>query len=111
MLKRKLGRTDLSIAPSCSAATCSAGPPTRDVVRPARPLRRAGLDAIDTADVYSTWAPGNVGGELETIIGDWLQARAASAATMTIVTKVGSPMGAGRKGLSARYIEQAVEGR
>ena len=34
-----------------------------------------GFDAIDTADVYSRWAEGNQGGESETIIGRWLQAR------------------------------------
>ena len=32
----------------------------------------AGLNAIDTADSYSTWAPGNAGGESETVIGRWL---------------------------------------
>ena len=35
----------------------------------------AGLNAIDTADVYSAWAPGNKGGESETIIGEWMKAR------------------------------------
>ena len=35
----------------------------------------SGFDAIDTADVYSLWAPGNKGGEAETIIGNWLKAR------------------------------------
>lgn len=34
-----------------------------------------GLDAIDTADCYSAWTPGNKGGESETIIGNWLKAR------------------------------------
>lgn len=38
-----------------------------------------GFDAIDTADVYSRWAEGNQGGESETIIGRWLQARPAYA--------------------------------
>ena len=32
----------------------------------------AGLNAIDTADAYSRWVPGNGGGESETIIGNWL---------------------------------------
>ena len=68
----------------------------------------AGLDAIDTADVYSAWAPGNKGGESETIIGEWMKARGKRNA-MTVITKVGSPMGPGKKGLGARYIEEAVE--
>ena len=35
----------------------------------------AGGNFIDTADAYSAWAPGNSGGESETIIGNWLTAR------------------------------------
>jgi aryl-alcohol dehydrogenase-like predicted oxidoreductase len=69
----------------------------------------AGLNAIDTADAYSTWAPGNAGGESETIIGNWLAARPGKRDKVVIVTKVGSSMGPGRKGLSARYIAEAAE--
>ena len=35
----------------------------------------AGVSLIDTADVYSAWAPGHKGGESETVIGAWLKAR------------------------------------
>jgi aryl-alcohol dehydrogenase-like predicted oxidoreductase len=109
MQKRQLGRTDLSIAPVVFGGNVfgwtADAKTTFDLLDR---FRAAGLDAIDTADVYSSWAPGNVGGESETIIGDWLRARGARNA-MTIVTKVGSPMGPGKKGLSARYVEQAVE--
>ena len=69
----------------------------------------AGFNAIDTADVYSAWAPGNKGGESETIIGKWLKNNPAKRAKILILTKVGSDMGEGRKGLSARWIAQAVE--
>lgn len=69
----------------------------------------AGLNAIDTADVYSAWAPGNKGGESETIIGHWLKANPGKREKVLILTKVGSPMGEGRKGLSERWIMQAVE--
>ena len=68
----------------------------------------AGMTAIDTADVYSAWAPGNHGGESETIIGEWMKAR-GNRSRIIVVTKVGSPMGKGKEGLSARYIEEAVE--
>ncbi|MGD0641894.1 MAG: aldo/keto reductase, partial [Roseiarcus sp.] len=68
----------------------------------------AGLNAVDTADVYSAWAPGNKGGESETILGEWMKARGNRNA-MTVITKVGSQMGLGKKGLGARYIEEAVE--
>ncbi|MFQ8429802.1 aldo/keto reductase [Amaricoccus sp. W119] len=69
-----------------------------------------GFNAIDTADVYSSWAPGNSGGESESIIGDWLAARPGMRDRVTIFTKVGSDMGAPeRKGLSERWIAEAVE--
>jgi len=68
----------------------------------------AGLDFIDTADVYSAWVPGNKGGESETIIGNWLR-KSAKRNKVVIATKVGKPMGPGKKGLSKAYITQAVE--
>ena len=56
----------------------------------------AGMAAVDTADVYSSWVPGNIGGESEMIIGEWMKAR-GNRGRMIVVTKVGSPMGKGRK--------------
>lgn len=66
------------------------------------------LNFIDTADVYSVWAPDNQGGESETIIGNWLK-KTGQRDKVIIATKVGMDMGDGKKGLSARYIRQAVE--
>jgi aryl-alcohol dehydrogenase-like predicted oxidoreductase len=68
----------------------------------------AGFQAIDTADVYSRWVPGHEGGESERIVGNWLKRRGGRD-RMTIITKVGSDMGGDRKGLSARYIAQAID--
>ncbi len=68
----------------------------------------AGLDFIDTADVYSSWAPGNKGGESETIIGNWLK-KSGKRDKIIIATKVGKPMGEGKKGLSRKYITGAVQ--
>ncbi len=72
----------------------------------------AGFNAIDTADVYSRWLPGHVGGESETIIGEWLKARGRRDDVL-ILTKVGSPMGQNgddnRDDLSPGWIERAVE--
>jgi aryl-alcohol dehydrogenase-like predicted oxidoreductase len=109
MQKRKLGRTDLFIAPIVFGGNVFGW--TADKETSFALLDRfaaAGLDAIDTADSYSTWAPGNKGGESEAIIGEWMKARRNRNA-MIVVTKVGSAMGPGKKGLSARYIEEAVE--
>lgn len=73
-----------------------------------------GFNLVDTADVYSRWAPGHAGGESEMIIGRWLQARGpAMRGRVLIATKVGKPMGdegSGRTGLSRRWIREAVEG-
>ncbi len=68
----------------------------------------AGFSLIDTADVYPKWVPGNVGGESETIIGKWLQARGNREGVL-VATKLGGEMGPGKKGLSAKYIKSAVE--
>lgn len=67
-----------------------------------------GFNFIDTADSYSKWVPGNQGGESETIIGKWLK-RTGKRPKVMIATKVGSEMAEHKKGLSARYIKEAVE--
>ncbi|WP_018632924.1 aldo/keto reductase [Neomegalonema perideroedes] len=66
-----------------------------------------GFDAIDTADVYSVWVPGNQS-ESERIIGRWMKAR-GNRDKVKIFTKVGMELGPERNGLSARWIAQAVE--
>lgn len=69
-----------------------------------------GFDSIDTADVYSAWAPGNKGGESETILGRWLKANPGKRERIKLFTKVGADLGVpGHKGLSKKWIEQAVE--
>src|SRR5690606_22093338 len=57
-----------------------------------------GFNCVDTADSYSRWAPGNVGGESETIIGKWMSDR-KNRKDIILATKVGSDMGDGKKGL------------
>jgi len=47
-----------------------------------------GGNFIDTADMYSQWAPGHIGGESETIIGNWMKRR-GNRSQMIIATKVG----------------------
>jgi aryl-alcohol dehydrogenase-like predicted oxidoreductase len=67
-----------------------------------------GLTFIDTADVYSKWIPGHVGGESETIIGKWF-ARSGKRDQVFIATKLGIDMGDGKQGLAPKYIAEAVE--
>ena len=68
----------------------------------------AGFNLIDTADIYSHWAPGHTGGESETVIGKWLK-KSGKREQVLIATKVGKEMGPQRIGLSRRWIRQAVE--
>ena len=68
----------------------------------------AGFNLIDTADSYSRWVPGHQGGESETIIGRWIEARGHHD-DVVIATKVGSDMGLGRRCLRKDYILQAAE--
>ena len=67
-----------------------------------------GFNFIDTADVYSSWKPGNKGGESETIIGKWFK-QTGKRDSVVLATKLGNPMGEGKKGLSATYMRKAVE--
>jgi aryl-alcohol dehydrogenase-like predicted oxidoreductase len=67
----------------------------------------AGGNLIDTADVYSAWAPGNRGGESETIIGKWLK-RSGKRQQVLIATKVAK--WAEHPGLSPVNIREAVDG-
>jgi len=106
---RCLGRTDLEIAPLVFGGNVFGW--TADEKTSFDLLDRffdAGLNAVDTADSYSRWVPGNNGGESETIIGKWMKKR-GNRDRIVLVTKVGSDMGQGRIDLSPVYIERAVE--
>jgi aryl-alcohol dehydrogenase-like predicted oxidoreductase len=110
MEKRKIGLSDLTIAPLVLGTNTfgwSADQQTSFAILDA--FVEAGYDAIDTADVYSCWVPGHVGGESETIIGSWLKARGRRE-RVVLATKVGGPMPGWGEGLSASYIVRAVEG-
>ena len=66
----------------------------------------AGGNFIDTADSYTAWVPGHVGGESETIIGRWIAARGARNRVI-IATKVGRAPG--RMGLTPKNIRAGAE--
>ncbi len=69
----------------------------------------AGFDMVDTADMYSSWVPGNRGGESETIIGNWMASRGNRDAVQ-ISSKVGMAEEAGRGGLTRARIVAGIEG-
>lgn len=107
MAERALGRSGLTVSPlafggnvfgwSADAAT------THALLDECVAL---GLNLVDTADAYSAWVPGNAGGESETLIGHWLQAR-GQRDRVVIATKVAK--WGPRKGLSPANIQAACE--
>jgi aryl-alcohol dehydrogenase-like predicted oxidoreductase len=110
MMKRKLGRSGLDVAPLAFGGNVfgwTADEPTSFKLLDA--FVGAGFNLIDTANVYSRWVPGNKGGESETIIGNWLRQRPGARAKVLIATKLGSDMGNGELGLSRAYILAEVE--
>ncbi len=107
--RRELGRSGLQVSPLCLGGNVFGW--TVDEATSFALLDAwldAGFNFIDTADIYSTWAPGHVGGESETVIGNWLQ-RSGRRHQVVLATKVGKPMGAGKQGLRPDYILSAVE--
>ncbi len=107
MSKRQLGRTGIEISPMVLGGNVFGW--TADKARSLEIIDRftgAGLEAVDTADVYSKWVPGNQGGESETIIGEWIKSRKGRD-RLVLITKVGYNLEQG--GLSAAHIERAVE--
>lgn len=111
MIKRKLGQSGLSIAPLVFGGNVLGWNVDEQTgFRLLDAFVDHGFNAIDTADVYSNWAPGNYGGESETMIGRWLKARPGMRGRVVIFTKVGSDMGGpGQKGLSRKWILEAAE--
>ena len=109
MESRRLGRSDLKIPPVMLGGNVFGW--TADKAQSFRVLDAAldaGLYAIDTADMYSTWVSGHTGGESETIIGEWLAARGIRD-KLLIATKVGMPMPNQGTGLSRDWIVKEVE--
>ena len=107
MEKRKLGRTDIAIAPLVFGGNVFGW--TADETTSFTLLDRfveRGFNAIDTADTYSAWVPGNAGGESETSIGNWLKQRGRRD-DVVLMTKVG--LWERRKGLRAENIIAAAE--
>jgi aryl-alcohol dehydrogenase-like predicted oxidoreductase len=109
MQHRTLGRSSLRVTPLCLGGNVfgwTASEAASFAVLDA--MVSAGLNFIDTADVYSKWVPGHHGGESETIIGNWLK-RGVKRTDVVIATKVGMEMAADRQGLSAAHIARSAE--
>jgi aryl-alcohol dehydrogenase-like predicted oxidoreductase len=106
MEKRKLGNTDLHVAPIAFGGNVFGW--TIDEQTSFGILDRfvdAGFNLIDTANVYSRWKQGNQGGESETIIGNWLKSR-QNRDQVIIATKVGADMGNGKDISKANILKE-----
>jgi aryl-alcohol dehydrogenase-like predicted oxidoreductase len=106
---RKLGSSGLEVAPLALGGNVFGW--TADEATSFRVLDAfvdAGFNLVDTADVYSRWAPGNQGGESETILGKWFK-QGGKRDKVVLATKVGMEMGPGRSGLAKAYILEEVE--
>ncbi len=109
MQQRPLGRSGLTVAPLAFGGNVFGW--TTDEATSFSLLDAfvdAGFNLVDTADVYSRWAPGHAGGESETVIGNWLK-RSGKRHDVVIATKVGMDMGGDDKGLSKRHIVKSVD--
>ena len=109
---RTLGSTGLRVSALCLGTMqfgWTADEPTSFAVLDA--AFEAGINFIDTADIYSRWAPGNPGGVAETIIGRWLAAHAGRHEKVILATKVRGPMGERPQdaGLSRTHVLAAAE--
>lgn len=110
-IRREFGSTGLQVSPLCLGGnvfgwTCDeeASFAVLDA------YVEAGGNFIDTATVYSTWVPGNVGGESEAIIGRWLKSRGRPD-DLVLATKVGYPGDPHmRPGLDRENVRAGIEG-
>ncbi|GAA4308394.1 aldo/keto reductase [Streptomyces venetus] len=104
---RKLGSSDLEVFPLALGGNVfgwTAGEDRSFAVLDA--YTAAGGNFVDTADVYSAWVDGNQGGESETILGKWLEAR-GNRSDVVVATKVGQHPEF--QGLSAANIKAAAD--
>lgn len=109
---RKLGRTGMKVSELCLGTMqfgWTADEPLSYQILDA--AFDAGINFIDTANIYSRWVKGNPGGVAETYIGRWMKKSNIPRHQVVIATKVRGPMGDGPndEGLSRAHILQAVE--
>lgn len=108
MEMRRLGRSELKVAPLILGGNVFGW--TADEATSFRILDAfvdGGFNGVDSADVYSAWSPAGAGAS-EKVLGAWFKAT-GKRDKVVLMTKLGSPMGEGMKGLSAKYMVDAVE--
>lgn len=109
---RNMGRTGLKVSPLCMGSMQFGWTADEDTsFSILNAAFRAGINFIDTANVYSRWVPGNPGGVSEEIIGNWMKKFKIPRGKLAIATKVRGPMGDGPndQGLSRGHILREVD--
>jgi aryl-alcohol dehydrogenase (NADP+) len=107
--RRRLGATGLHVHPLCLGGNVFGWTADRDATFAVLDAYvAAGGNFVDTADAYSSWVPGNRGGESETLIGDWLTSRRPS--DMFVATKVGAGTHDLPRGITRSHIVAGCEG-
>jgi 1-deoxyxylulose-5-phosphate synthase len=107
---RRLGRTGLKVSELCLGTMTFGWTADEEAAYQVFDAAfEAGVNFIDTADVYTRFHPGNPGGVAETFIGNWLKSKPREK--VVIATKVRGKMGDGPndEGLGRAHIMQAVE--
>lgn len=110
MEKRKLGQSSIEFAPLVFGGNVLGW--TADEAMSHKLLDAfvdAGYSFIDTADVYSRWAPGHKGGESEVVIGSWFRKDPAKRQKVQVATKCGMDMPNEGQGLSRAHIKKSVD--
>jgi aryl-alcohol dehydrogenase (NADP+) len=110
MERRRLGRSGIEVTPLCLGGNVFGWTADQDAsLAVLDAYAEAGGNFVDTANVYSAWAPGNRGGESETIVGSWLAARGGTHG-MVVATKVGMAGGPDQpKGLARDHVLRGAE--
>lgn len=109
MKKIKIGQTDLEVAPFNFGGNVFGWTLNeKESFEILDHYVEAGFDFVDTADSYAHWANNGVGGQSETIIGNWMKAR-GNRDKMVIATKVGSGVGTEHINSSREHILKTAE--
>lgn len=109
MQKKKLANTGIEIPPIIFGGNVFGWTlDEKESFRMLDEVLEKGFNMLDTADSYSHWAPGNSGGESETVIGKWMKQR-QNRESIILATKVGSNPGKDGRDVSKKYILQAAE--
>jgi len=109
---RVLGRTGVRVSELCLGTMQFGWTADEETsIRILNAAFKAGINFIDTANIYSRWVEGNPGGVSETIIGKWLKNSSIKRDQIIIATKVRGKMGEGpnQEGLSRIHILKAVD--